>query len=321
MEKHIFYALLLVPGLALGQYEGAWSTAGQGQSIAVSTVASTPLQLTAFSSDARCQQVTIHNTGGIDAYVELAQTSALAVPDIPAAGDPGTSFAVQAGTRVDLQTVNNPWISAKTSSGTTTLVAVCSKGRLRGTTGILLGTGASSTQVQGSAADGSPASGNPVQIAGKDGAGNIQTVLTDTTGAVATFSAAPAVANIVAASQSYTATQAATTIITIPVGTWVGQVSISASVGIAAASSTAGQALGIVTTTGAGVTPTAGQVLECEARAGANAATGTGGSSGNNSCTIDMTINCASGVCTLAGATTQAGTASRVSFSAAGRML
>lgn len=201
------------------------------------------------------------------------------------------------------------------SSGNFQVLKVGTDGAISG------GTGTSSNQVQGTAADGAAAVGNPVQIGGKDGSGNAQAILTDTTGAVATYSSAPAAASILAGSQSYTATQAATTIITIPAGNvWVGQVSISASVGIAAASTTAGQALGVVTTTGAGTTPAAGQVMDCEARAGANAATGTVGSSGSNSCVLDMVVHCASGTCTLAGATTQAGTASRVSFSAAGRL-
>lgn len=46
------------------------------------------------------------------------------------------------------------------------------------------GSGASSDQVQGTAADGAAAVGNPVQVAGKDGSGNIQAVSTDTSGKV-----------------------------------------------------------------------------------------------------------------------------------------
>ena len=142
-----------------------------------------------------------------------------------------------------------------------------------------------------------------------------------TGGTVATTSSAPTAASIRAGSQSYTATQAATTIITIPAGnSWVGDVMISASVSTVAGTATAGQALGVVTTTGAGTTPAAGQVMDCEARNGANGATGTVGSQGNNSCRLTMIVNCASGTCTLAGATTQAGTNSRVSFSASGRL-
>lgn len=44
------------------------------------------------------------------------------------------------------------------------------------------GTGTSSQQVQGTAADGAAASGNPVQIGGTDTAGNAQRILTDTLG-------------------------------------------------------------------------------------------------------------------------------------------
>lgn len=44
------------------------------------------------------------------------------------------------------------------------------------------GSGASSSQVQGTAADGAAAVGNPIQIAGKDGSGNIQTIATNTDG-------------------------------------------------------------------------------------------------------------------------------------------
>lgn len=44
-------------------------------------------------------------------------------------------------------------------------------------------TGSSSTHVQGSAADGAAAVGNPVQAGGVDGSGNVQSLLTDTTGA------------------------------------------------------------------------------------------------------------------------------------------
>lgn len=46
------------------------------------------------------------------------------------------------------------------------------------------GSGASSNQVQGTAADGAATVGNPVQIAGKDGSGNTQTILTDTAGSI-----------------------------------------------------------------------------------------------------------------------------------------
>jgi hypothetical protein len=47
---------------------------------------------------------------------------------------------------------------------------------------VTLPSGASATQVQGTAADGAAASGNPVQIGGKDGSNNIQSILVDTSG-------------------------------------------------------------------------------------------------------------------------------------------
>lgn len=45
-------------------------------------------------------------------------------------------------------------------------------------------TGASAAQVQGTAADGAAAVGSPVQIGGKDGSGNVQSILTGTDGTV-----------------------------------------------------------------------------------------------------------------------------------------
>ena len=44
------------------------------------------------------------------------------------------------------------------------------------------GGGGGSTQVEGRAADGAPAVGNPVPVGGKDGSGNVQTVLVDSSG-------------------------------------------------------------------------------------------------------------------------------------------
>lgn len=43
-------------------------------------------------------------------------------------------------------------------------------------------------QVQGTSADGTPASGNPIQVGGVDAAGNVQPLLTDTSGALTTAS-------------------------------------------------------------------------------------------------------------------------------------
>lgn len=144
------------------------------------------------------------------------------------------------------------------------------------------------------------------------------------TGSVGTTSASPAAADVIAGSVSHTSTTAAATIVTIAAGeTWRGTIGISCDVGIAAASATAGQALGVITTAGTGVTPSAGTYLACEARAGANAATGTVGGSGNNSiiCQNFVVIAPVGNAVTIQGASTIAGTAGRVDFFAAGTYL
>lgn len=136
-------------------------------------------------------------------------------------------------------------------------------------------------------------------------------------------SGAPGAADILVGHQAFTAS-GGTTVITVPAGrTWVGQITIACDVGIAAASAVAGQALGLVSTVGAGATPAAGNHLSCEARAGANGATGTVGSSGaatvvvpdfyvvapaGNAVTVDMTA-------------TIAGTNGRVAVFATGRLV
>lgn len=73
---------------------------------------------------------------------------------------------------------------ARISGGTTGFVTVTAGG-IEGDSGLteMIGpTGASATQVQGTAADGAAAVGNPVQVGGKDGAGNAQALSTDTSG-------------------------------------------------------------------------------------------------------------------------------------------
>jgi len=63
---------------------------------------------------------------------------------------------------------------------------------------IAANTGATANQIQGTAADGSPAVGSPVQVGGKDGAGNAQTLATDTSGnvGVGTGTAGTAATNV-----------------------------------------------------------------------------------------------------------------------------
>lgn len=144
------------------------------------------------------------------------------------------------------------------------------------------------------------------------------------TGSVSTTGAIPAAADVIVGHLAHTATTAAADFLTVAAGeTWRGCVTITCDVGIAAASTTAGQALGVVTTAGTGVTPSASTVLSCEARCGANAATGTVGSQAANSVTINdfVLIAPVGNAVTLQGATTIAGTAGRVSYSANGTYL
>ena len=101
----------------------------QTSMIAVTTAASTPEQLTPLNA---CLQYQVANVGSADAWVQFAATSVLAVPDIPAAGNPGTSLLSKAGTTFVVTQPQQSYISAKTASGTTTLVVSCGLGAVSG---------------------------------------------------------------------------------------------------------------------------------------------------------------------------------------------
>ena len=130
-------------------------------------------------------------------------------------------------------------------------------------------------------------------------------------------------ANILDGFSLVTATQAATTFLTVPAGrTWVGTVEILADVANAGANAVAGVAQGIVSVAGAGAAPPAGNIMACTARAGANVAAGTVGSQGsNNSGPQPLTIVAPGGnAVTLQLTTTVAGTNGEVSVSAIGSL-
>jgi hypothetical protein len=145
--------------------------------------------------------------------------------------------------------------------------------------------------------------------------------ITDT-GVLSVFQAAPATANILVGHQAQTVTTVATTIITIPSNrTWVGTITVTCDVANTGAVTTVGQALGTITTVGANVTPAAGTYVTCEARCGANVATGTVGTQGQNSITVPMVVNTGAATATLALASTQAGTNSRVAAICSGYLI
>jgi hypothetical protein len=92
-------------------------------------------------------------------------------------------------------------------------------------------------------------------------------------------------------------------------------------VGIDAASTTAGQATATFTTAGTDVVPSAGTYFVVDARSGANAATGTVGTQGNNFGSMPFTVVAPVGnSVTIDVASTQAST-SLVEAFASGRLI
>jgi len=134
---------------------------------------------------------------------------------------------------------------------------------------------------------------------------------------------APVAANILVGFQSFTSTTGATTVITVPAGrTWQGTVAVSCACQTVAATATAGQARAVISVAGAGATPAAGTVGACEAKNGANAATGTVGTQAANSVTFPLVVIAPGGnAVTVQVATTIAGTAGVVDVSASGALV
>lgn len=144
----------------------------------------------------------------------------------------------------------------------------------------------------------------------------------DSVGNLKTTYGAPAIGNILSGRVTATSTVAAATIVTITAGkSALVKMGASVSCTVAAASATACDAAATFTTVGAGVTPAAGTLWVCDAKGAANAATGTVGAGGNNSCgDHEQWVSCASGTCTVAVATTAAGTSSLIEAWASGVM-
>ena len=154
-----------------------------------------------------------------------------------------------------------------------------------------------------------------------DGAGTASRV--STANPVPTQPGAPVAANILVGFQTFAATTGATTVITIPAGrTWQGTIAISCTCQTVAATATAGQARAVISVAGTGVTPAAGNVAACEAKNGANAATGTVGTQAANSVTFPLVVIAPGGnSVTVQVTTTIAGTAGVVDVSATGALV
>lgn len=153
------------------------------------------------------------------------------------------------------------------------------------------------------------ASGNPVRVT--------------STSPLPVTSGAPAAANILNGFLSFAATTGATTLITIPAGrTWKGEIGVSCAAAVAAASTVAGQARGVVAVAGTNVVPAAGTIMAVEAKAGANAATGTVGAQAANEGSMKAVVVAPAGnAVTVTVATTQAGTSSVVDAWASGELV
>jgi hypothetical protein len=131
-----------------------------------------------------------------------------------------------------------------------------------------------------------------------------------------------AAADILSGFQTFAATTAATTVITVPAGrTWVGTVSVSVACQNAGANAATAQATGVVSVAGAGVTPAAGNYFRCDALAGANVAAGTVGDSGDNFLSSPFAVVAPVGnSVTVQAAATITGSGGQVSASAIGAL-
>lgn len=110
-------------------------------------------------------------------------------------------------------------------------------------------------------------------------------------GSVQTIQGAPQTADIVVGTLSHTVTTGAAALLTVAAGrTWRGSVTVSVAISKAGAASGNGEAIGVIATAGAGVTPAAGTILTCRAYAGANVVAGTAGSQGNNGVTSEVVV-------------------------------
>lgn len=145
---------------------------------------------------------------------------------------------------------------------------------------------------------------------------------TDSAGNMRTAPQRPITADILDGYQTFTSTTSATTLITVTAGrTWVGTIGLNVTCQEVAAGTAACQARGVITTSGTNVTPAAGTYLACEAKNGANAASGLVGDGTANWCSIPFTIVAPVGNTVLIQvASTNVGTASVVDASAVGVM-
>lgn len=123
--------------------------------------------------------------------------------------------------------------------------------------------------------------------------------------------------------QAFTATTAATTLITVPAGrTWSGRIGASVSCTNSAAVGVLAHASAKFSTAGGGVTPAAGIYFGVDALAGANVAAGLSGTQGSNFGSAPLVVVAPVGnAVTIQVASTNVGTTSNVDAFASGQLL
>lgn len=259
-------------------------------------------------------RVSTYTSGTVTAYYALRRSITLQLGQTTIAGNVA-SAATDSGSPVKTGSVFNT-----TQPTVTTGQRVDSQATNRGA--LIVATGVDAFTVT-NAANGSTGSAVPAtatQIGASDGT-NLQALKITADKGLMVTPVSPAAASILDGRQTFSATTGATTLITVTAGkTWIGTIGASVDCNEVAAATAACKANATFTTTGANMTPAAGTYFACQATSGANAATGVTGTQGANFCSVPFTAVCASGTCTIAVATTQAGTASLVEAFAVGIM-
>lgn len=147
-NKLSIFAVLLLPLLSYGaDAQQPYTPASKTYQVAVSNVASTPVQINPTNSSfTGCVQYLLTNSGSSDAWVTLSGSNATA-PVVPAPGSPTSAYQVQSGSSVVFTFTQKAYLSAITASGTTTINASCGTGSLSGVTSISGASGAPSNVV------------------------------------------------------------------------------------------------------------------------------------------------------------------------------
>lgn len=137
----------------------------------------------ALASPVAAQTISKSQTGAVGTVITCTDTSGNTGKCVLPMATPVTAAGVPIGTASSPQVVTGSGTAGTAAAGVVSVQGIASMTPLLTTAN---GTGASADQVQGTAADGAAAVGNPVQTGGVDHAGNAQAVAMNTTGGIAT---------------------------------------------------------------------------------------------------------------------------------------